>query len=245
MYWGFLLGLRLEGLISDPGAFSEGSDLSVYRRSHVLRVDRAPYEIARDVCFALRDIFDFEGWFCSLPSIACCLISRYGCGAINIRHPSSVTKATVAHSSRVRLPWRVLCSVAFIWPNLISEYIFWSTICFRFVIKWILCCILKNIYIYKYAFPCRSSGGQIIVHANKMATFRLHYAYLSPCHLLVAPASQMHHFRALNPRIYFADLGEVQCLWRNPCFNEKDDSLNLTLWSFRYWLLSVDMCKQT
>lgn len=41
--------------------FSEGADLSVYRRSRVPRVDRGPYEVARDVCFALRDICDFEG----------------------------------------------------------------------------------------------------------------------------------------------------------------------------------------
>lgn len=52
---------------------------------------------------------------------------------------------------------------------------------------------------------------------------------LALCHLLVAPVSQTRHFRALNPPIYFADLGEVQCLWQNPCFNEKDESLNLTL----------------
>lgn len=49
---------------------------------------------------------------------------------------------------------------------------------------------------------------------------------LALCHLLVAPVLQTHNFGALNPRIYFADLGEVQCLWQNPCFNEKVDSLN-------------------
>lgn len=41
--------------------FSEGADLSVYRKSHVPRVDQGPYEVAIDVCFALRDICDFEG----------------------------------------------------------------------------------------------------------------------------------------------------------------------------------------
>lgn len=89
-----------------------------------------------------------------------------------------------------------------------------------------------------YAFPGRSSGGQLTAYANEMEMlencgFLPAVSILALCHLLVAPVLQTHHFRALNPRIYFADLGEVQCLRQNPCFNEKVDSLNPILLIFQ------------